>query len=148
MLDIKQYGKVFQITSDVMTKYYSKALASAFYVDDMKKDLKNLCNEQYKADHGFPVEFYAWINTVMIHWFENGYMGYSTKEEINDQLHKIWAYTKKYLPVERTDDVWDALMEEGNALAKDKIAPVATLYLRVIEWMQKLDREKENVTTA
>ena len=148
-IDTRQYGKVYQITSQVMRKYYPKRMENAFYADELLKELKTLCNEAYKENKTFPVRFYAKMQNIVYHWFTDTYNGFDglREEDIVKELQGVWKYHKKYLLTERTDDVWEKILEEGNKNRAETPKPIIWMYIRVIELFQDLDQQPKEVST-
>ena len=141
--DTAQYGKVYQILNQTCVKYFDKANANAFFIDQFKADLKKAGNEAWKENHAFPFGFFAEAGTVIVHWFDEGFKDLSSPEQVTEYLQQIWKAHRKYLVLDSmTEEAWNELLSFSK-IAAERPTRYAELLLRALENIKDLDKLHE-----
>lgn len=146
-METKSVGRMYQVFCEMTLKYYGKP---RFYLMDLLSDLKQTGNDEYKADHDFPVRLYAKLSDAVVECFWNRFAGFSN-EMIKPYFSTLWKFHKKYLTLveQQSGDVMDAMVAEAGDLVrqcKEKIpgAPTTEVLHAIMSDISAMQEGGEN----
>lgn len=134
----KGTGKVYQILTETMERYWNKQ--SLLYWTKLSAELDARKTEAYKANLLFPYEFFDAMADAVLRWHQQRFKG-TDDIEIKPLFQRLWKYHRMYLGVPLTDELVEQFMAEGDAIvAGQNVAAKEIILQMVIAICNDLDR--------
>lgn len=88
-----------------------------YYLPEMLREMR-LIEEKYCTEEPLR-KFYASMCQVLVKWFLDGFPALP-QDGIPSIYNKLWKFHKKWLGIEKTDDVWgEIIVDAGNQFKED-----------------------------
>lgn len=141
----KGTGKVYQILTETMERYWNKQ--SLLYWTKLSNELDAKKTEAYKANLFFPYEFFDAMADAVLRWHQQRFKG-TADNEIKPLFQRLWKFHRMYLGLPLTEDLVEQFMAAGDAIVADQNAAAKEIVLQmVIAICNDLDRRNPEEET-